>query len=124
VYVSEVLETVFLNVLDNAVDHNDDSNPHVWVTVETDEETVTVEFADDGPGIDDYERSVIERGTENSLQHSSGLGLWLIKWGTEIADGTVTFRENDPTGTVLTITVPTVDPAAKMGTDLERLLEP
>jgi PAS domain S-box-containing protein len=123
VYVDAILETVFLNVLDNAVDHNDGPNPHVWVSIEEGEETVAVEFADDGPGIDDYEQSVIERGTEDSLQHSSGLGLWLIKWGTEIAEGDVTFRANQPSGTVLTITVPKVTPSETERTDLEGLIE-
>lgn len=123
VYVDDILETVFLNVLDNAIVHNDGPNPQVSVAVEESDESVTVVFTDDGPGIDEYERSVIERGTENSLQHSSGLGLWLIKWGAEIADGDVSFRANDPTGTVIAITVPKADPSENPGADLERLLE-
>jgi PAS domain S-box-containing protein len=123
VYVDDILESVFLNVLDNAIVHNDGPNPHVRVTVEEQADTVTVEFADDGPGIDEYEQSVIERGTETSLQHSSGLGLWLIKWGAEIAEGDVTFRANDPSGTILAITVPKVDPSDDAGTNLDQLLE-
>lgn len=109
VYVDEVFETVLINVLDNAATHNDDPNPRVWVFVEEHDTTVTVEVADNGPGIDEYEQSVIERGTENPLQHGSGLGLWLVKWGTEIADGDVTFQANDPSGTVVTITAPKLD---------------
>ncbi|WP_336000060.1 histidine kinase N-terminal 7TM domain-containing protein [Halorientalis halophila] len=124
VYVDDILETVFLNILDNAVAHNDDPNPRVRVSVERLDGSVAIEFADDGPGIDEYERSVIERGSEDALQHGSGLGLWLIKWGTEIAGGEVSFRANEPSGTVLTVTVPESEQPEERPTDLERLIEP
>lgn len=124
VYVDDVFETVFINVLDNAAAHNDtDPDPRVWVFVEENDDTVTVEVADNGPGIDEYEQSVIERGTEDALQHGSGLGLWLVKWGTEIADGDITFTDNDPSGTVVTITAPKLDAPVDDGTDSLREAE-
>jgi sensor histidine kinase regulating citrate/malate metabolism len=49
---------------------------------------------------------VLDSGTETALQHGSGLGLWLVKWGTEIVGGSVSFDRNEPTGTVVTATVP------------------
>ncbi|MFC7046110.1 histidine kinase N-terminal 7TM domain-containing protein [Halobacteriaceae archaeon GCM10025711] len=106
VYVAGVLEDVFSNLVENAAEHNTNPDPHVWVSVEARDERVRVAVADDGPGIDDYERSVLERGTETQLEHGSGLGLWLAKWGTDIGGGTISFEENSPTGSVVTVTVP------------------
>lgn len=107
VYVDEVLETVFANVLANAVEHAADPTPEIRVSPADD--TVTIAFADAGPGLDGYERDVIQRGTEDPLRHGSGLGLWLIKWGAEIAGGEVTFTDGDVRGTVVEITVPRRD---------------
>ena len=112
VSVPSVLKTAYTNAITNAVEHNDSETPRVWVRAETDGDTVTVEIADDGPGIGGYEQTVIEEGLEEDLTHSSGLGLWLVKWAAEIADGDIDFAERDPSGTVLTITTPTLADAA------------
>lgn len=106
VYVDSTLDAVLLNVLENGAMHNDAADPRVRVTVEAGDEAVLIEIANNGPGIEDYERAVLERGTEDALQHSSGLGLWLIKWGTEIAGGDLELRDNEPTGTVVSVRVP------------------
>uniref|UniRef100_A0A8A2VIH3 histidine kinase n=1 Tax=Haloterrigena alkaliphila TaxID=2816475 RepID=A0A8A2VIH3_9EURY len=113
VYVDSVLESVFANLLENGVEHNTGSNPVVRISAETDDEWVRVRIADDGPGIDDYERSVLERGTETPLEHGSGLGLWLAKWGAEIAGGSVRFAANEPTGSIVTVSVPVLTPSGE-----------
>jgi PAS domain S-box-containing protein len=116
VSVSTVLRPVLSNVVENAAEHNTNPEPHVWVDVERDggdgedgkdAERVRIAVADNGPTIDAYERSVLERGTETPLEHGSGLGLWLITWGAQIAGGRVTFTEREPTGSVVTVEVPT-----------------
>jgi signal transduction histidine kinase len=48
---------------------------------------------DEGPGIPDHEREVIESGTETTLEHGSGLGLWVAKWGAMRLGGEVRFRD-------------------------------
>ncbi|WP_121744257.1 sensor histidine kinase [Natronorubrum halophilum] len=106
VSVASLLEPVFENLIENGVEHNPDSNPSVRIGAETDGDLVRVRIADDGPGIDDYERDALERGTETPLEHGSGLGLWLAKWGAEIAGGTISFETNEPTGSVVTVEVP------------------
>lgn len=104
--VDKILDPVLSNLIENAAEHNTNTDPHVWIDVETTEEGVRVVVEDDGPGIDEYERSVLERRTESPLVHGSGLGLWLVTWGTGIAGGRVTFAENDPLGSVVTVEVP------------------
>lgn len=112
VAVAGLLKSVFSNVLANAVEHNPCDRPHVRVTTHIEGDRVLVSVADDGPGIDDYELQVLEEGTESALVHGSGLGLWIIKWGAEIAGGEVRFAENDPTGSVVTVEVPLLDRSA------------
>lgn len=110
--VATLLEPVFENVLENAVEHNPDTSPWVGVSVDPGADTVTVRIADDGPGMDESEYGVIAEGTETPLEHASGLGLWLIHWGTQVAGGTVRFEENEPTGTVVSVEVPRLDETA------------
>ena len=118
--VATHLEPVFENVLENAVEHNPETSPWVGVSVDPGADTVTVEIADDGPGMDESEFAVIAEGTETPLEHASGLGLWLIHWGTQVAGGTVRFEDNEPAGTVVTIEVPRLDDAANDRPDYQR----
>ncbi len=106
--VDGVLEPVLRNVVENAVEHNPNPNPWLDVRVESDGEEVVISVADNGPGIAEHERTVLDRGTETPLEHGSGLGLWLIKWGVESAGGRVDFARNQPAGSVVTISVPTI----------------
>jgi signal transduction histidine kinase len=52
---------------------------------------------DDGPGIPNDERMVLNRATETSLEHGSGLGLWLTKWLVDASGGALTFAVDDGT---------------------------
>lgn len=108
VYVSSILAPVVANVVENAAEHNTAADPRVSVDVDLDRdrEAVTVAVTDNGPGIGEHELDVLEARDETPLQHGTGLGLWLITWGTEIAGGEVAFEEADPTGTVVRVTVP------------------
>ena len=110
VRVDAVVRPVLANVLENAAQHNPRSDAFVRVDVEVREGSVHIVVEDNGPGITDYEQSVIERGTETPLEHGSGLGLWLVKWGVGIAGGTVHFEETEPSGMAVTLDVPRVGP--------------
>jgi PAS domain S-box-containing protein len=111
IYVTTTLEPVFNNLIENGVEHNTGSAPSVRIGAERDGDRVRIRIADDGPGIDDYERSPLERGTETPLEHGSGLGLWLAKWGAELAGGSVTFGATESNGSVVTVEVPMLTPS-------------
>ncbi|MDY6780748.1 MAG: ATP-binding protein, partial [Halobacteria archaeon] len=68
----EMIDTAFENLLENAVEHNDSDSPRVEVSVsETEEEDtsyVEVRVSDDGPGIPEMERQVLERGQETAME--------------------------------------------------------
>jgi sensor histidine kinase regulating citrate/malate metabolism len=49
------------------------------------------------------------RESEDPLEHSSGIGLWAIKWGVEQLDGAIEFTENDPRGSIIQLYLPDMD---------------
>ncbi|WP_222919886.1 PAS domain S-box protein [Natrinema sp. SYSU A 869] len=108
----EYLRTAIFQVLENAVEHNDRSRPTVDVTLRDrpDDEVLTLSIADDGPGIPAEERELLEGDREiTQLRHASGLGLWLVNWVVTQAGGQLSFEDNEPRGTVVTLAVPRAD---------------
>jgi PAS domain S-box-containing protein len=108
----ENAETTVRNLLENAVEHTDDTSPTATVSVGHDGDRVELAVADDGPGIPPDERAVFETGRETDLEHGSGLGLWLVHWGVQAADGEVQFETDDSRGTVVRVSLPAADPGA------------
>ncbi len=70
-----------------------------------------MDVADTGTGIPKFDVDAIESQAETSLVHTQGLGLWIIYWTVETSDGTYELLENEPTGTVIRITLPAADEA-------------
>ncbi|WP_123623653.1 histidine kinase N-terminal 7TM domain-containing protein [Halorubrum sp. CSM-61] len=106
VRVPAVLRVIAESLCSNAVRHNDSEPPSVWLGAAADDGWVELSVADDGPGIDEAEREVLKRGTETPLEHGSGLGLWIVKWGADQVGGNVRFEDRAPRGTVVTVSVP------------------
>lgn len=100
------LETAVENLLENAVEHHDRPDPEVSVTVDADQSTAVITTADDGPGIPPVERAVLSADSETPLEHGSGLGLWLVHWLVTGCGGSLSFGENEPRGSVVTIKLP------------------
>lgn len=100
------LTTAVGNLLENALEHNDADRPSVRVAVDPadgDESYVRIRIGDNGPGIPEAEREVLRKGTETPLKHGSGVGLWLVHWIATMSEGEITFEENDPRGSVVTL---------------------
>jgi signal transduction histidine kinase len=102
-------------LVENAVEHGGTAHLEVSVTVESTERIgyerqVTVE--DDGPGIPPSELAPIRAGQETDLSHSTGLGLWKLKWCVDRLDGEVEFEQPQDGGTRARILLPTLEPAA------------
>jgi len=90
----------------NAIEHNA-ADVSVRVDAERGGETVTVSIADTGSGIPKFDLEAIGVPEETPLTHTQGLGLWILYWTVRMSDGKIEFRENDPTGTVISITLST-----------------
>jgi signal transduction histidine kinase len=98
-----LLQAVISQLLENAVEHTD--SPVVTVRVETGDEYLTLAVEDEGPGIPDHELRVLESGEETALEHGSGLGLWLIRWGVDRLGGDIEFQTG-PDGTRAVVSLP------------------
>jgi signal transduction histidine kinase len=107
-----VLVPVLENVVENAAQHNDRPDPHVddRASEGVDQSTVTLTVVDDGPGIPEEERVVLESGNVTPLEHGSGLGLWVAKWGVTRLGGELSFSATEPRGTIVTIRLPVEGP--------------
>jgi PAS domain S-box-containing protein len=99
------LQAVVDNLLENAV-HHTESEPTVEVSVTRDGEAVHLSVADDGPGIPPAEIDVVTGETDiTQLTHSSGLGLWLVRWMIDSYGGDISFAESAIDGSRVEITL-------------------
>ncbi len=107
---NDMLGSVFRNVLQNAIQHNDKTPPAVVVsTVETDDR-VQIRIADNGPGVPDAQKEDIFGKGEKGLESAgAGIGLYLVRSLVEGYGGDVWVEDNDPEGAVFVISLPIVE---------------
>lgn len=94
-------------LLDNAARHN--HNPQIEVDADRGDGVVALTVRDDGVGIPSGEVAVHRAAEETPLDHSDGLGLWLVAWIVERSAGTVDIEHPDAGGTAVTIRLPAAD---------------
>jgi PAS domain S-box-containing protein len=105
----DLLSVAVDDLVENAVEHGD---PPTTVTVSGQRagEWVELSVADDGPGIPAEEIAALSDDADTSqLSHGSGLGLWLVDWLATSLGGEVTFGDNDPRGSVVTLRLPAAE---------------
>jgi PAS domain S-box-containing protein len=85
-----VLQSILEELIENGIRHGQSG---VSVTYDADQAMLLV--SDEGPGIPDHEIEVLNNAKETPLEHGSGLGLWLVKWGTDLFGGSVAFDTSD-----------------------------
>ncbi|PSQ17100.1 hypothetical protein BRD00_08715 [Halobacteriales archaeon QS_8_69_26] len=104
------LDEAVRNPLENGIKHNDGAAPEVRVDLEeTGPGTVTVAVVDDGPGVPEVEREVLEADTETALVHSTGLGLWITRAAIERSGGDLRIEDRED-GTAVVLTLPSPEP--------------
>ncbi|MFW5949047.1 MAG: histidine kinase N-terminal 7TM domain-containing protein [Halolamina sp.] len=103
------LATALVNLLENAVEHNEAAQSRVRVRVEDRDGTVRIRVADNGPGIPEEEREVLRRETETPLKHSQGLGFWLASWSARAAGGELSIESTGDEGSVVLIQFPAAE---------------
>ena len=115
----DLFEQALDEAVENAAKHSNESPPEVAITADRDSDPdyVYVSVADNGPGIPETEQNVIKSGEETPLQHSLGIGLWMMKWVITTLGGKLTIADNEPRGSVVTFQLPSVDRSAVENND-------
>lgn len=99
-----MLESVFRNVLTNAIQHNDEETPRVTVSATAEGEVVTVAIEDNGPGVpDDLKTKIFEKGVKGEKSETTGLGLYLVRRLVDNYGGDVAIEDAAEKGTVVTL---------------------
>ncbi|MFC6893787.1 ATP-binding protein [Halopenitus salinus] len=107
VLANEMLSSIFRNILENAVRHNDKETPEITVTCEEHPETVRVRIEDNGPGIPDNQKEqIFGKGQKGLDSPGSGIGLYLVQVLTDQFDGNVWVEDNYPNGAIFTVELP------------------
>jgi len=110
VRADDMLGSVFRNLIQNAVLHNDANSPEIGVSMAVTADRVRIEVADNGPGIPDDMRDVIfEQGTQGLDSEGTGLGLYLVQTLVDRYDGVVRAEDNDRGGTTFVVEFPLAD---------------
>lgn len=112
VCANELLRPVFTNVITNAIVHNDRDEPHVAIEIVREDDVVFVTIADDGGGIPDARKaSILKQGTKGAGSDGPGVGLFVVSMLVEKFGGEISLADNEPTGTVFTISLPAAEAA-------------
>jgi PAS domain S-box-containing protein len=110
VQATDAMASVVRNLLKNAVYHTETTTPRIRVSVSEATESVTVEVADNGPGVpDEMKPDVFGEGMQGIDSDGTGLGLYLVETLVEHVGGSVWVRDNDPKGAVFGFDLPRVE---------------
>lgn len=111
----ERVHQVVANLIENAIRHSPD-DAEVAVSAYGNDRRVTIEVADEGPGIPQHEASrVFERfyradAARSSTQGGTGLGLAIARWIVDLHGGVIRVESRQPTGCRMVVELPGVAP--------------
>lgn len=108
VFVPALARTILDALVEYAIDHTDRSNPTIELDVDVGTR-VTLAVSDDGPGITDGDRALIEEGEESELLHGSGLDLARVHILVTELGGQITITDREPHGTSIHVELPRLD---------------
>lgn len=104
--VPEISDAV-VELVWNAIVHHDGPSPTIEVSVTTNDATIELDVADDGPGIPEMERAILVEGrTPDALSHGTGLGMWMVYWIVQASNGEIRVADRSPRGSVVTLRLP------------------
>jgi len=107
VMANEMVGSVFRNLLNNAVQHNDKDVPVVEIECEMHEAETSIRIADNGPGVPDEQKErIFEKEQKGIGSSGTGMGLYLVRTLVDGYGGDVQLADNEPTGCVFTVRLP------------------
>jgi len=110
VLADDLLESVFRNLLTNAVVHNNKDAAEITVSTRVVGDSVRVSIADNGPGIaDTHKEQIFQEGQKGLESGGTGIGLYLVNTLVDRYGGDVWVEDNEPTGSVFVVELPLAD---------------
>ncbi|WP_435551386.1 histidine kinase N-terminal 7TM domain-containing protein [Natrinema sp. CGMCC1.2065] len=110
VRANEMLSSVFTNLLNNAVLHNDADDPRVVLSIADRDETVAIRVADNGPGVPEEQRDeIFGRGQKGLESEGTGIGLYLVDTLVEGYGGDVWVETAEEGGAAFVVELPKVE---------------
>jgi PAS domain S-box-containing protein len=107
VRANTMLASVFRNLINNAIQHNDSADPRVEIRSSVRDESVRVTVADNGPGIPDDEKTALFSKARKGLDsEGTGMGLFLVHSLVDTYDGEVWIEDNEPSGAKFVVEFP------------------
>ena len=103
----ELLKIAFQNLLLNAA-HAVRGQGQIRINLSNTGPTMVIEIADDGPGIAPEHQERLFTPFFTTKSRGTGLGLATVRRIAEAHGGEVVIRETGPQGTVVRVTLPTV----------------
>ena len=106
-----MLETIFVNLLENAIKYGG-TQQQIAIIIEKLDRFVTIKIADQGPGIAASERAqIFEKfyrvgSEETRKQAGSGLGLYIVGEYVRLHNGSIRCFENSPQGSIFEVILP------------------
>jgi len=102
------IDYAIAELVDNAVEHAA-STPAVRIDVSVSADTVDITVWDNCEPIPPEERSAVtDRWEMNALNHTDGMGLWLVYWIADRSGGDIIFDTHEG-GNVVTLSLPNAD---------------
>jgi signal transduction histidine kinase len=104
------MRIIFMNLISNAIKYQreDNANPSIAISIKVTEEFSTIEFRDNGIGIEEkYKSKVFDmffRGT--ILATGSGLGLYIAREIIVKLGGKINLQSEENIGTTISIQIP------------------
>ncbi|WP_139175868.1 PAS domain S-box protein [Halobellus clavatus] len=110
VLADDMLGSVFRNLLQNAILHNDADVPEIRVSTTGSEDRVRVFIADNGPGIpDERKEKIFDEGERGIDSEGTGLGLYLVRTLVNRYEGNVWVEDNERGGATFVVELPRAD---------------
>ncbi|OAQ54052.1 PAS domain-containing sensor histidine kinase [Natrinema mahii] len=107
VRANEMLSSVFTNLLNNAVLHNDADTPRVVVSIADRDGLVSIRVADNGPGVPEGQRDeIFGRGQKGLESEGTGIGLYLVDTLVEGYGGDVWVETAEEGGAAFVVELP------------------
>jgi K+-sensing histidine kinase KdpD len=107
---SAMLETVFVNLIENALKYAGD-DAKIVVKASRKDKSILFSVEDDGPGVpknirkEIFEKFMRSGNEETRTKKGTGLGLYITKEFVKLNRGSIVYRDNTPKGAIFEVTL-------------------